>query len=587
LEVQGRTVLAPGRLSPALAAVWARRWAVLGLAAVVTVSALVVAAQPVRSPWWTYADADASYAATALNLVLGKEVRFVDHPGLQVTEAAAVGFGVDALLHEGSLGHDARQAYVDRLLLDLNRARSVFRGVSIAFYLAGALLAFFLIGRLLGHWTWGLAAGIVWIAAPGLPAMSIQLRPDVPLAVLCLVFAYFIGRALELRSAGYYAAAATVAGFATMLKIHAIGLAAPLLLAIVWRPPAEGWGEQLRSDLRRAARNWVVLALGGTWLLLAVLMNWEQVPFTPTVAQLAVLLDLVVAVVACVAVARVAPRVGGLLALVTAAFAAGLLLPVTLELPAGLQALVNIVKTATGSGVQQGVESFSTPLWRIGDLVSHQVLLVLALAGLGAVLGVVRRDPLPVVLAVGALAMGVLAFARPPNVHYFAPAFVLALPAALWTLRREPGRASLLVWPVVLYLVWPSLSNRHAPAAEANQFAGIVASSKAYVDRRLGRNEIAFVPSYWPFADSRYFELVRLYVEYTPPYRYRYLPTTGAALAFAREHGLRPRYYIGPQAADVNGTKNVPLGELGDYEVRRDPHAQFVLDLVAGPGVTS
>ena len=44
-------------------------------------------------------------------------------------------------------------------------------------------LSFLFAARLFGHWTWGLAAGLLWAAAPGLTAMSIQLRPDVPLAV--------------------------------------------------------------------------------------------------------------------------------------------------------------------------------------------------------------------------------------------------------------------------------------------------------------------------------------------------------------------------------------------------------------------
>jgi hypothetical protein len=258
---------------------------------------------------------------------------------------------------------------------------------------------------------------------------------------------------------------------------------------------------------------------------------------------------------------------------------------VTLELPAGLQALVNIAKTATGSGAQAGVESFSTPFWHIGDLVSHQVLLVFGIAGVAAVLGLVRRDPIPVVWAFGALVLAVLAFARPPNVHYFAPSFVLALPAALWAMRRQPGRTSLLVWPVVLYLIWPSVSDRHSPAEEADRFAAIVAPAKAYVDRHLRKDEVALVPSYWPFADSRYFELVQIYVDYTPPYPYRYLPVASAALQFATAHDFRPRYYIGPQAESVAGAEELDLGGFGRYTVRPVPGEQLVLELLAGPGV--
>ena len=199
MEVQGRPVPAPVRLNAVAARAWAARWAALAFATTVTLAALIASAQPVRSPWWTYADADASYTAAALNHVMGETSRFVDHPGLPVTEVTALTFGVDALLEERSLSDAARKRYVDDKLLHLDSARGVFRGLAIAAYLLGAVLSFLLIGRLLGHWTWGFAAGILWLAAPGLVAMSIQLRPDVLLAVLCLVFAYAVGRALQTR----------------------------------------------------------------------------------------------------------------------------------------------------------------------------------------------------------------------------------------------------------------------------------------------------------------------------------------------------------------------------------------------------
>ena len=149
----------------------------LAFATVVTLAAVAIADQPVRSPWWTYADADATYTASGLNLMLGNEMTFVDHPGLPITEAVAVVTGVDALLEEGSLTTEARLRYVDRTLLNLDRARPIFRGIAILVYLAGAVLAFALAARLFGHWTWGLALGLLWLAAPGLIPMSIQLRP--------------------------------------------------------------------------------------------------------------------------------------------------------------------------------------------------------------------------------------------------------------------------------------------------------------------------------------------------------------------------------------------------------------------------
>jgi hypothetical protein len=587
LEVQGRPVVAPGALSAALGAVWARRWSAVALALAVAASAVVVAAQPVGSPWWTYADADASYAASSLNVLLGRDLRFVDHPGLPLTEIGAVAFGVDALVHGHGLDGGGRLDYVRASMLDLDRARPVFRGLAVAFFLAGGLLAFLLVSRLLGHWTWGLAAGLLWVASPGLVPMSIQFRPDVLLAVLCLVFAYLVGRAVAERSPGHYAGAAVVAGVAVMVKLHAAGLIAPLALAALWRPPTgASWPRLRAATAERVRRRPLPFAVAGAvWLLLAVLLNWEQLPFSPTRAQLSALGGLLLVVAALAVLARLAPRpvarvLSPFSAFVAAAFAAGLLLPVTLQVPGGLQALVNVAKSGSGSGVQEEVDSFGTPFTKIVDLLPGSTLLVLVLAGAAGVVGLLRRDPRPVVWAAGALTLGVLAFARPPAVHYFAPAFALSVPAALWLLQRERGAAtSVLVWPIVLLVAWPAFRDRDAPAVETERFAAHFEPARRAAEARLQPGEVALVPSYWPFEDSRYFELVTPYADYSPERRYRFLPTTLASASYASQHGLRPRYAIGHFEGPVR------LGELGEYTARRVPRTALLVELVAGPGI--
>ena len=98
------------------------------------------------------------------------------------------------------------------------------------------MLSFLFAARLFGHWTWGLASGLLWAAAPGLMAMSIQLRPDVALAVLTLVFGFTVARAVERRSPEWYAAAAATIGFAAMVKLHALALLPALAVAALWRP---------------------------------------------------------------------------------------------------------------------------------------------------------------------------------------------------------------------------------------------------------------------------------------------------------------------------------------------------------------
>jgi hypothetical protein len=575
LEVQGRPALAPRRLSPALGWLWARRWAALALVTVVTVAATIVDAQPVRSPWWTYADADASYTASALNLLLGEPVRFVDHPGLPVTEAATLVFGVDALLDKGGLTWDTRLEYVDERLLDLDRTRGIFRGLAIAVYLAGALLSFLLVARLFGHWTWGFAAGLLWAAAPGLVPMSIQLRPDVLLALLTLVFAYLVGRAVESRSASTYAWAAAVAGLAFMVKLHSAGLLVPLGIALAWRPPLPALP---RPDRR------LLIAIGLAVAVPALLLNWARTPFDLTEAQTQALVGVLAVGAACAAVIRFVPRLAAY-GVVAAGYLAGLALPIALDVPDGLQALVQAGKTATGTGVQSGVESFSTPFSQVDDIVGPRVMVVFLLAAGAGVYGLVRRQPQPVVWAAGGLAMAILAFARPPNIHYFAPAYVFSSLCLLWLVHRSrPGAtAPLLLWPVVLLLAWPAYDQREAPAAEANRFAGIVAPSKVAVDARLQPGEVAFVPSYWPFADARYYELVQIYVDHVPAYPYRYLPAIVGARDFAAIRGWTPRYYVGPQAASVAGDASIPLGEAGTYPVRRIPETDLALEILGPP----
>jgi hypothetical protein len=574
-------------LNAAAARAWSARWATLAFATVLTLAVLVVDAQPVRSAWWTYADADATYTASALNLMLGEEVTFVDHPGLPITEAVAVATGLDALLEEGTLSQEARRRYVDRTLLDLDRVRAIFRGFAISFYLAGAVLAFLLARRLFGHWTWGLANGLLWLAAPGLIPMSIQLRPDVLLAVLCLVFGFAVAQAAERRSPMWFAGAAALVGLATMVKLHALALLPALVVAAAWRPPAAGAIEAAVGSARAAisARRATFGTLAAAWLALAVLLNWERFPFSPTASQLRVTATvLAVAALALalgIAVRRPLVRLGSLL---VASFVGGVLVPVTFDVQDGMRALVYVVRNVSGQGVQENVEPFATPLSFLDDLVGRPVVVFLAIAALAGVVGAFRREPVPVVWATGALFAAAFAYARPPNVHYFAPAFVLSALAVLWLVRRESRvRVPLLAWIVVLYVLMPAWDGRAAAATEQQRLADVVEPAKAYVGGRIGPGEVALVPSYWPFADARYFELVQIYVAYTPPYPYRYLPATAAARPFAQLHTLRPRYFVGPQAVGLTGATRMQLGDIGEYTVA--PVEGLVAELVGGPGV--
>ena len=89
-----------------------------------------------ESPWWTYADADASYTASALNLCSGDEatVRRPSRPAAHRGVALAFGRRRARWTREPLARRAA--ALRRRTLLDLDRARWLFRGFAALLYLA-------------------------------------------------------------------------------------------------------------------------------------------------------------------------------------------------------------------------------------------------------------------------------------------------------------------------------------------------------------------------------------------------------------------------------------------------------------------
>jgi hypothetical protein len=201
-----------------------------------------------------------------------------------------------------------------------------------------------------------------------------------------------------------------------------------------------------------------------------------------------------------------------------------------------------------------------------------------------AAVGLVRREPLPVVLFLGALVLGVMAEARLAAIHYFAPAFVVALPGAFWLLRRARlGAAPVVGAVLVAYLVLPQLENRHGRPFDPG-LRGAVAPSLAAVEARLRPGELAVTPSYWPHPDTRYFDVVQPYVAYTPPYPYRFVSDSARAPVLAEDRALRLRYYTGPLARDLVGEQELMLTEIGPYRVRPLAGVADAVELLSGPG---
>jgi len=240
-----------------------------------------------------------------------------------------------------------------------------------------------------------------------------------------------------------------------------------------------------------------------------------------------------------------------------------------------MQALVAVGNGLAGRGISSDVEPFSAPL-----TLPERPLFLFVIAGVAAAVGLVKRDPRPVIWFVGALVLGVMGQARLAAIHYFAPAFILSVPAAFWLLRRGPLTVSTLATAVlVVYLVVPPLQERHRPEAEAESFAASVASGVTAIEQRLGAGEIGLVPSGWPTADSRFFQYVQRPNSYAPEYPFRLLPATTAAAGLAAERGLRLRYYTEPGAGS-RGATELGIGELGTFTVRPVPNAPDVVELV-------
>jgi hypothetical protein len=569
---------------------------IVSLVATLGAAALLVAAQPVRSPWWIYDNADPSYMAAGLELMAGRPIKFVDHPGLPLTELTGIVFDLDYVLEAAGRG-ESRVEYADRLLLDLDSTRPTYRGLAVVLYLLGALAAVAIVARLLGHWTWGLAGAAAWFAAPGLAALSIQMRPDVPLAALILLFAYLLARAARDRSTGHALGAAAVAGFCVMLKLHAMGLVVPLGLLVAMRAPPVDWWPKLRAQALAFVHRRKRAAAGAALvvLLLAIVFNAERIPFTPTSDQLVATAVPLLVVGDCLLLAWVlrtlATRVARQLAYagaVGAAFVAGAALPVLLMLPEGLQAVANIGDALRGQGINEGAEPVSVPFSRLLQDDLELPFIVFVFAGVAAIRGLLRRDIVPSLWFSGAFVLGLMAQSRLGSVHYYIPAFMLAVPGLLWLIsdagRRRP---QLLVWFLLALVAYPSFSDRHATANEAARLAQTAEPSLSALEARLAPGEVAFTPSGWPDADTRYFELVHRYTFSGPTYPYRFLPGAPDAAALATERGLRFRYYTGPAIFHVSGEADVALEGLGNYHVRRLNDVPLAVELLAGPGVAS
>lgn len=517
-----------------------RRGSTLGLAATLAVAAAFVAVQPLASPWWVYADSDAAYVSSALNVVYGTGTRFFDHPGVPLQELAALTFE----LRRWASGMPARHAYADGLLLHLDAARPYYRAYGIALFLAGIAVAFALGRRLLGHPLWGAAAGLLVLGAPGLVPMSIQYRADVALPLALLGWALLTAEAARRRDGLLHLAAGLVAGLALTLKLSAAPLLVGLAVAAVWRPPSDGirWGPAGAWLARRRAAA-AVAALA--WVAAAVVVNRLRFPFTPTASQLGALAGLAGGAAVCVAVAR------GFYGWLVAAVVAGILLPVSIDLADGLRMLPWIVRGFTGSGVNDGVTPFADThlgILRHFPLLEAVPLMLLSLGALAA--GIRRRDPVLGPLAAAAVAGVLMASARIVGRDwYFVPGYLLAIPAVLLWLRGSARTGAVAAAALVALAVVPQALHARDPAHAA---AAEERTARAAASLRLAPGEVGLTPAEYPTPDTRFFELVQEYDLHVPVRRYRFLPATEPAAALAAARGLRPALALDERGATLS-----------------------------------
>jgi hypothetical protein len=582
--------------------------AIIALTVVLEFAFVIAASQPLLSPWWIYADADATYVGSSANLMAGEHTFYLDHPGMPLEDLMAMTFETRYLAKKIVTGEGSPHQYAGERLLNLDGERPYFRGFAILFYLFGAALSFFVAFRLLGHWIWGLLGGLLWLGAPGLQTMAIQYRPDVLLAGLVLAVGYLIARAAERRDPWLYVLAALLLGFTITVKMHAAGLLMPFGLALALRPPERGWARRVANAARASLHRFraPIVAFAGLYLAFAVTFNSVRYPFDTTAEQKSLLLStgavfsayvMAAAAVHALVRVRLLRRIfDPFVALLAVVAALGIAIPGALFLDDGLQMLVKIKQGLLGGGINENVKPFDID-W--SQFYLHWplrlTLILVSLAAIGAIVGLVRHEIQPLIWFSGAIVMGIMASARFGWPHYFAPAFVLSIPAVLWLFRAlgtrlGPAAGALLV-AVALFTQTGSLF--HAARDGALRSERQAAAADRIADELVKPGQVALTDpvSGRPIPDYAYIGLVDGFVSWSPDYPYRFLPDAQSGLEVARERKLKIAYYIGSFPLSVSHEGDVQLASGGIYRVRplpasSEPDSDMgALQLLSGPGV--
>jgi hypothetical protein len=526
---------------------------VLSCAAAVGVALLLVLLEPIGEPWWINADPDGAYVASSLNILIGNHTDYLDHPGLPTQDALALGFGAEYLFDKAAGNVTGRQQFVDRQFLDLDRARPLYRGWTIALFIGGAVAVYWALTLFLRSAVLGFAGSLLYVGTPGIAQLVLSLRPDPILTALSVVVSVLIADAFERRNAVHYFFAAAVLGLALMMKLPAIALGVPLALAALWHPPADGWARPLGNQTRRSLRRHVfwIAPLAVAWIVLCVVFNRERLPILTNNPQRHVLENGGAAVGGVVVAAFVAERFrlsgarrlfSTFTALLVLAFVAGLALPATLILDDGIQSIAAMWDSLTGGRVNAGIKWFAD--FRLVSLVQSPLryfTLVFVLAVAAAFVGAIRRIWWPALLALGASLLAVSAAARYSFPYYYGPAFGASIPGALWLFARRRLPLQLVGCALGVVVAVAAFQHRQESTREVET---VNADAQRLADRLVKPGEVVVAAAPLPIADLRFDQLVAGFADYTPPtYPYRFLVVGSARLA---ESHLTPAYYVAP-----------------------------------------
>ena len=557
------------------------------------VALAIILMQPLGAPWWYHADADGTYVANSYELAAGHHTWYLDHPGMPLQDLMAITFEARYVGQKLFGSATPKDQYLNQQVLNLDDSRPYFRSFAAVFYLLGALIAFWVVRATLKSTLWGIGAGLLWIGAPGLVEMSIQYRADVPLCALVLLVGFLIVRAAERRDAWLYVLATFALGFTITVKIHAAALVAPLALAVAVRPPLGPWRDALVIRTRNVAvRLRIPLALAASaWIVLIVIFNRSRLPSpfgdwrypngTHTNADIRrLVLEILVVLIGYTALALVARRIRSrivrrlfdpFVAVLLWSLVVGVVLPGTLVIEDGLAMLVSIHDGLTGGGVNTSV--YVTPFAHAWNNLVHwplqQFLVLFGLAAVAVVVGVRRGELGPALWFTAAAAAALFAAARLGTRHYWAPAYVLSVPPALWLCRQLRLVGAVGAAGLVLYVFVPGArrrARRSRPSPPADAWASPVWNATA--DRLLKPAEIALAPPYVaPVEDVPYLDLVGLWVESPPQRTYRFVSAREQGLQVASVQRAKVAYYFGPLALGINRAETIELVPGHSYAV--------------------